>query len=111
MAVNTVNIVPVKQIEAVQTTQYVSANAKTIIDKMTVTNVTANVVALSVNVVPPAGSASSANLVISAKSIAPGEVYQCPELVGHTLENNYFISAIASAGTSLNLDISGRVIT
>lgn len=111
MTITITNIVPVKQLENVQTTQYTSANCKTIINKFTVTNVTAGVVTFSVNVVPPAGAAATANLIVQTKSVAPGEAYEVHEMVGHVLENNYFISMIASAATSLNLDITARVIT
>lgn len=111
MTVTTANIIPIKQVENVQTTQYTSANSKTIIDKFTVTNVSANVVTFGLNIVPSGGLVGTSNLIIPNKSIAPSEVYQCPELIGHVLENGTFISTIASAAASLNMDVSGRIIT
>lgn len=111
MAITVVNIIPRKQAENAQTTQYTAVNCKTIIDKFTATNTSAANVTLSVNLVPSAGSASTANLVIQARAIAPGETYTFPGLVGQTLEPGGFISTLASAATSLTISASGREIT
>ena len=56
MAVKVKCIIPSKQLEAVQTNQYIAANAKTMIDKVTVTNTTAAAVTFSCNLVPEAVS-------------------------------------------------------
>ena len=111
MAVTVKNIIPRKQAENSQTTQYTATNCKTIIDKFTATNTTAGAVAFSVNLVVSAGSAATGNLVMSAKSIAAGECYTCPELVGQTLEPGGFISTLAGAAASLTISASGREIT
>lgn len=111
MAVTVKNLIPRKQAESSQTTQYTATNCKTIIDKFTVTNTSAANVTLSVNLVASGGSAGDSNLVLKAKSIAPSETYTCPELVGQTLEASGFISTLASAATSLTISASGREIT
>lgn len=111
MTVTVKNIIPRKQAENAQTSQYTATNCKTIIDKFTATNTTAGAVTLSVNLVAAAGAAGVANLIVSAKSIAAGECYTFPELVGQTLEPGGFISTIASAATSLTISASGREIT
>lgn len=111
MTVTVKNIIPRKQAENSQTTQYTATNCKTIIDKCTVTNTTAGAVAFSVNLVASGGSASGANLVLYTKSIAAGETYLCPEVVGQTLESGGFISTLAGAATSLTISASGREIT
>ena len=111
MAVTVKNLIPRKQAENSQTTQYTATNCKTIIDKFTVTNTSAANVTLSVNLVASGGSASDSNLVLKAKSIAPSETYTCPELVGQTLEASGFISTLAGAATSLTISASGREIT
>lgn len=111
MAITVKNIIPRKQAEAIQTTQYTAVNCKTLIDKFTVTNTTAANVPFSANLVVSGGVASASNLVLSARSIAPGETYTCPELVGQTLEAGGFISTLAGAATSLTISASGREIT
>lgn len=111
MAVTVKNIIPRKQAENAQTTQYTATNCKTIIDKFTVTNTSAGAVTFSVNLVASAGAAGDSNLVLKTKSIQASETYLCPELIGQTLESGGFISTLAGAATSLTISASGREIT
>jgi P pilus assembly chaperone PapD len=111
MAVTVKVLIPPKQAENAQTTQYTTVNAKAIIDKFTATNTSANNVTISVNLVTSGGTAGVANLVVDARAIAPDETYTFPELVGQVLEPGSFISTIASAATSLTIRASGREIT
>tara|TARA_R110000868_G_scaffold207709_2_gene456679 strand:- start:485 stop:820 length:336 start_codon:yes stop_codon:yes gene_type:complete len=111
MAVSIKVLIPAKQAESAQTTQYTATNCKSIIDKFTVTNTSAGNVTISVNLVTVTGSAATSNLIIDTRAIAPEETYTCPELVGQALEPGGFISTIASAATSLTIRASGREIT
>ena len=111
MAVTIKNIIASKQAEATQVTQYTATNCTCIIDKFTVTNTTANNVTWSVNLVIGGGSAGADNLIIDTKSIAPSETYTCPELIGHVLNEDSFISTIAGTATALTIRASGREIT
>lgn len=104
-------LIPSKEAEAVQTTQYTAVSCKTIIDKFTATNTTAGNLTLSVNLVTSGGTAGVSNLIVDARTIAPDETYTFPELVGHAMEPDGFISTIASAATSLTIRASGREIT
>lgn len=104
-------LIPAKQAENAQTTQYTAVNCKTIIDKFTATNTSAGNVTISVNLVTSGGSAGVSNLVVDTRAIAPDETYTFPELVGQVLESGGFISTIASAATSLTIRASGREIT
>ncbi len=104
-------LIPAKQAESTQTTQYTATNCKAIIDKFTVTNTSAGNVTISVNLVTGGGSPGASNLVINTRALAPDETYTCPELVGQALEPSSFISTIASAATSLTIRASGREIT
>jgi hypothetical protein len=101
MTVSIKVLIPPKQAENTQTTQYTAVNCKAIIDKFTATNTTAGNVTISVNLVTVAGSAGVSNLIVDTRSIAPDETYTFPELVGQALESGSFISTIASAATSL----------
>jgi hypothetical protein len=111
MAVTVKNLIPRKQAENVQTTQYTAENCKAIIDKFTVTNTSAANVPFSVNLVASAGAAGNSNLVLKTRSIAPNETYTCPELVGQTLEPGGVISTLAGTAASLTISASGREIT
>lgn len=110
MAVTPKILIHPKQAEAAQTTQYTAELARAIIDKFTVTNTTASTQTITVNLVST-GSAAASNTVISARSIAAGETYTCPELVGHILDVGGSISTLASAGSALTIRASGREIT
>jgi hypothetical protein len=111
MTVTVTVLVPPKQMEASQTTQYTATNVRAIIDKATVTNTDTVSRTFSVNIVTSGGSAGNANLVIDTRTVQPDETYLCPELVGHVLAPGGFISTIASNATSLTLRVSGREIS
>ena len=104
-------LIPAKQAENAQTTQYTATNVKAIIDKFTVTNTSANNVTFSCNLVTVAGTAGASNLIIDTRTIVPDETYTCPELVGQALDVGGFISTIAGAATSLTIRASGREIS
>lgn len=111
MTVSIKVLIPAKQAEATQTTQYTATNCKAIIDKATVTNTSASNVTISVNLVTSGGTAGASNLIVDTRAIAPDECYTCPELVGQALEPGGFISTIASASGALTIRFSGREIT
>ena len=111
MTVTVKVLIPAKQAEGTQTTQYTATNCKTIIDKFTATNTTAGNVTISVNLVTSGGTAGVTNLIVDTRSLAPDETYTFPELVGQALEPSGFISTIAGAATSLTIRASGREIT
>lgn len=111
MAVTLKVLVPPKQLENAQTTQYTATNVRAVIDKATVTNTSANNVTLSVNLVTVSGSAGASNLIIDTRTIVPDECYLCPELVGQVLEAGGFISTIAGSATSLTMRVSGREVS
>lgn len=111
MTVRSLVLVPAKQMENAQTTQYTAGNVTTYVDKATFTNTSSSNVTIGVNVVTLAGSPGASNLIINTKTIAPRETYAAPELVGQVLQAGDFISTIASAATSITMRISGREIT
>jgi hypothetical protein len=111
MTVTVKTLVPPKQLEATQTTQYTATSAKALIDKATVTNTDTVNRTFSVNIVQSGGSATNANLIIDDRTVIPGETYLCPELIGHELDPGAFISTVASAATALTMRVSGREIT
>ena len=111
MAVSISNIIPAKTAEATQTTQYTSNGVQTIIDKFTATNYSATAATISVNLITAAGSATDSNLIVDTKTLQPLETYTFPELVGHVLPNNGFISTIAGTATSINIRASGRLVS
>jgi hypothetical protein len=111
MAVTISNIIPAKTAENSQTTQYTSNGVQTIIDKFTATNYSANAATISVNLITAAGSAGNDNLIVKTKTLQPAETYTFPELVGHVLPVNGFISTIAGTASAINIRASGRLVS
>jgi len=103
-------VLEAKYAENAQTTQVTANGVRVIIDKFTAYNGTGGAVTLTVNLVPSAGSAGASNVKVS-KSIAAGETYTFPELVGNILNAGDFISTLASAANSLVIRVSGREVS
>jgi hypothetical protein len=56
-------------------------------------------------------STGNQNLTVKTKSLAAGETYTFPEIVGHYLENGGYISTLAGTGSAINIRASGREVT
>lgn len=102
-----------KQAETAQTTQYTASvdGVRTIIDKFTATNTGASAASISVNLLGSGGTAGSGNTIVKTKSLAAGEAYTFPEIVGHILESGGFISTLASASSTITIRACGREVT
>lgn len=111
MAVNISNIIPAKTAENTQTTQYISNGVQTIIDKFTATNYSVSAATISVNLVTAAGAPGNGNLIVKTKTLQPSETYTFPELVGHVLPNNGFISTLVDTASAINIRASGRLVS
>ena len=111
MSVNVKCLLEAKIADTAQTTQYSApASTRTIIDKFTAYCYAVTATTFAVNVVASGGSVAAGNCV-TTKTIAPGECYLLPELVGHVLNSGDFISTLPGAATSIIIRISGREIT
>lgn len=70
-------------------------------------NTTAAAVQASVYLVPSGGAAAAANCLISARTIAPGETYFCPELINQGLRAG---GSVQASGAGLTFRYAGRDI-
>jgi len=111
MTVTVKVLVPAKNVESTQTTQYTATGVTAIIDKFTATNYSGSAATISVNLVTVTGSAGNSNLITKTKTLQASEVYTFPELVGQVLGVGDFISTIAGTATSINMRVSGREVT
>ena len=111
MPIIAVNIIPAKNMENTQTTQYVSDGVTTIIDKFTATNFSSGMVNVSVNLTVAGTTAGNSNLIVKTRALQPGETYTFPEIVGHILPSGGIVSTLASAAAAVNLRASGREIS
>jgi len=111
MTVTAKTLVPAKFVDVAQTTQYTANGVTTIIDKFTATNVSGSTATISINLVTETYTPADSNLIVKNKSLAASETYIFPELVGQILQAGAFISTIASAGSAINMRVSGREVT
>jgi 3-deoxy-D-manno-octulosonic acid (KDO) 8-phosphate synthase len=112
MPIIAANIIPAKNMENAQTTQYVApASTTTIIDKFTATNFSSSMVNVSVNLGAAGSATGNDNLIVQTRTLQPGETYTFPEIVGHTLPSGGYVSTLASAAAAVNLRASGREIS
>ena len=101
MAVNFAVLIPSKSLESATTTQYTATGKVAMIDKFIVTNFSGAAAVFTVWLVPSGGAAANANVVIYSRSIAIGETYLCPELVGQLILPGGFIATNVATGTPL----------
>ena len=98
-----------KTAENSQTTQY-TADVKIMIDKFTAHNYSAGAVTFAVNIVASGGAAATSNRVVNY-TLAAGETYLFPEVVGQYLNVGDFISTLAGTASAVSIRASGRQIT
>lgn len=111
MAVTPKSLIASQQLTNANATYYTATNVRTIIDKMTLTNTTAGAVTVTIDLVDSGGTAGAAERMISARSIAAGETYTCPEVVGHILNSGDSVQGLCSANTSVTIRASGREVS
>ena len=66
---------------------------------------------VTIDLVDSGGTAGASERMISARSIAAGETYICPEVVGHILNAGDSIHGLASEYTSITIRASGREVS
>jgi hypothetical protein len=93
-----------------QTTLYTASGVRAIVDKFTGFNATGAAVTLAINIAPNAGTAGASNVVV-LKSIAAGETYMFPEVVGQAIEAGGAISVVAGAANAIVIRSSGREVS
>lgn len=77
----------------------VPASTRRVIKAATVTNTTAAPILFSAFLVPGSAAAANGNCLISARAIAAGESYPCPELLGQGMSAGGFVAATGAGLT------------
>lgn len=108
MTVNANCLVEAGYVAASETTIYTAASRRTIIDKFTCFSAAGGTVTFKI--VPSAGTAGASNAMVT-KTLAAGETYTFPEMVGQILSPGDFISELAVLASTVVRRISGREIT
>ena len=96
------------QLTATAAVYYISSGVTTLIDRSTLCNTTGSAVVVTLYLVPTGSSPGAANTINSARSVAAGETYTCPEVEGHILESG---DSIQGFGLSVTLRASGRQVS
>ena len=86
-------------------------NVKAVITNMTLTNTTGTARTATVHVVSTGATETASNMIISARVIAAGETYNCPEAIGSVILATGTIRALAEANTAISLQVSGYEVT
>lgn len=103
MSVTPKTITAVQLAIAVGTLYTAPANTRSIIKKLTFTNASAGALLVTVYLVPSAGAASDANILIHEQSIASGECFECFQAQGQVLQAGGTLQANASGATSITV--------
>ena len=108
--VNQVQLVAAAQLNASDTSVYQApANTTAKIGRAVFCNTTAGALTITAGVTA-GGALTSANTLISARSIAAGESYVSPELAGIVIPAGSQLHAYASSATSVTFAASGLTI-
>lgn len=73
------------------------------VNNLSLTNTSASPVAATMHRVPSGGSASAANMILSAFSIAAGQTYVPPQCIGLQLEPGMTLQALAVTGAAITI--------
>ena len=110
MSVTSKPLATANYLPATDTTLYTAgAGTRTILDKCTAYNSDASTQNVTFNIVANGGSVGASNVIVS-KTLAAGETYAFPEIVGHVLEAGGFLSGIAATANKIVVRVSGREV-
>ena len=107
MATTPVVLIASAQLANAAATLYTATRVKARIDKVTCTNEDTVAHTITFHIVASAGSAAADNRIIHAKSLAAGECYTCPELIGHWLTDGQTIRGFADTAAMVTVRASG----
>lgn len=90
---------------------YYTATVPTRIDKMTVHNPTGSAATVTVYWVPSGGAAGATNALVTTRPVQSLESWDVFPFMGQVLATGDNISAVASAGATINFSASGTLIS
>jgi hypothetical protein len=82
-------------------------NTITTISAATLTNSTATARLVTMYLVPAGGTPGAANMILSARTVAPGESYNVAQAIGQTIPAGATVQALCDAATAVTLVMSG----
>lgn len=85
----------------------VPPNTITTISAATITNSTATARTATMHLVPLGGTPGPANMILSARTISPGESYNVAQAIGQTIPAGATVQALSDAASALSVVMSG----
>jgi len=110
MAITIENIISRRTLETAATIQYTATGVTTVIDKMTVTNVSGSNTFINIYLPNPGSNPDASNLVLSNRTLGANETYSCPELVGQVILSGGTIVTQVGSVNALTMSASGSEI-
>ena len=110
MSVAAKPLISAQFVPAVETTMYTASGVRAIIDKFVGYNSSASAAVLTVRLVIVGGTAGVSSTLI-VKSLAAGETYTFPEIVGNVLDIGGFVSVLAGTASAVVVRASGREVS
>lgn len=111
MTVSSIVMISSQRVPDTPTAMYTSANQKSIVDMLTVTNTTILAATVDIWVVPASGSQDDTNLIVKGKSIAGAECWLAEGIIGRRLNSGEQLVFEADTANALTVRGEGRGIT
>lgn len=111
MASTPVDIIPSTTLNTSASIYYTTPAGKTtVIKKISFTNITTNIVKVTLHKVVSGAPAGSINILANEKPLDANETWSCPDIEGKVLEAGDSIQAKADAINSVNIDGAGTEV-
>lgn len=82
----------------------VPTNSSAVIKKLTFTNSTGTAQTVTAYLVPSAGAPSASNILISGRTVAAGDTYDCFEAQGQTLQTGGTLQLKSDANSAITVN-------
>jgi hypothetical protein len=106
-----VDIIPSTVLTTLAATYYTTPLGKTtIIKKVSFTNVTTDIIKITLYKVARGGSPGVTNIIANQKALDALETWSCPDIEGKTLEEGASLRALSDIANSVNIDGSGTEV-
>lgn len=111
MAVTPLPLVLPQQLTGAAAVLYTSFNTKTRVDKLTITNTDNVAHQVTLYLVPAAGAVGASTTITSAYSVAAGQCWNCPDMVGQILASGGTLQGFADTGAKVTISAAGTQLS
>lgn len=112
MQATNVQIIPAQALTTTLSSYYTSrAKTKTLLSKLTLTNVTGSAETVDVHLVPSGGTADATNRLIQSRTLDTNEAWSAYPIEGQVLREGDSIHAVAGSNDAILIMASGVELT